>query len=240
MSKVTKYIVYRIFTKKERPNNAERAVIYGWSDNKYVIQAFMGQRNNSKYKWFKVKIPDVSDDNYEFTGMYTCEFKDEKKILIPTDYIDDPEYMIDYVNLKSAKSGETIKLFTTLKEEKEAEKNIQIYYHSLCSLSEIPGNGDYLGMYRSLDPRYRRALEYIGYIPKEFDIMYDSCDPVDEYNTLNKTIDEINEAYDGAAVHPPETASRMLSPMGLMMISTDADKVLYSLENFIMAMRDNL
>lgn len=211
------YLVYRVYSRKEREDPDQRSWFYGWSTSKNVIKAFKQQRDNKKYKIIKID----ADERLEYD-------------LFPN--IENPDQMIDYVKLKTAANHEEIHFFTTLSELKEAEGRIQSRFHDLCSIPDMY----ILKMFMHLDRYYLDALELLGFKPKEVDVIYDTSDGRDNYNTLELVKDEIDDAYDGMAMSPPEDPERYKYVPGLLTISQVGDKLLYSMENFITALRDDL
>ena len=96
-----RYMVYRKYSKKERPSAtpSERIVFYGWTRSKDIIKAFTTQRDKNKYKVVK-----VYDDDLDRSGS-----KD-------ADYALDDELAIDFIILPIASSKETVTLFVTSRE----------------------------------------------------------------------------------------------------------------------------
>lgn len=219
---MSKYLIYRVYSKKERPDTDNRAVLYGWTNSKDVAKAFMKQRSSDKYHLVK-----LSDEELE-----------EKTT---SDEFTDSNTMIDYVRLKSAKTHEEVSLFITRNELKEAELSIQSKFHEMSSIARITGNGDYLNMIFNLDDYYLNALIYLGYRPPELDILYPSADERDNFSTLYDVEESIEEAYAGMSENPPDgTSERYQSVPGLMTISDVASKIIYSLESFIKVLINDL
>lgn len=214
------YIVSRVYSAKERPNRSQKYAFYGWSTDKNVVKAFLKQRSPKKYVSDK-----FDDDDPRITRLFP-EIKEGFG----------GESMIDYIKLKFASTREDVKFFTTLNESKEAEIKIQQRFHELCSIDDM----DVLNMFMHLDRYYLDALEYIGFRPKEVDYIYDTSDPHDNYNTMELVKDEIDDAYQGYGISPSEGEWRYMNPPGLSVISQVADKLLYSMESFIWALRDDL
>lgn len=210
------YVVYRVYSSDERPDPSDRSRFYGWSTSKSVVKALLEQRSSKKYKYREI---DERDRHY-----------------FPE--IDDRLYMIDFAKLKSAKTREDIIFFTTLSEMKEAEIKIQERFHELSSMD----NMDAVKAFMHIDRYYLDALEFIGFRPKQIDAIYDTSDPMDNYNTFELVSSEIEDAYDGAAMAPSEDDDFVgcMNPPGLMTISQIADKVLYSMENFVTALLEDL
>lgn len=216
-----KYLVYRVYTKEERPDREDRNVLYGWSTNKSIIKAFQKQRSKDKYRVIKMSRDDI-----------VRTFSEE---------IDDTDAMIDFIKLKSAKTHEVIYLFMTLKEMRETEKKIQQLFLNQASLERIPGDGNYLELFMNLDDYYGDALFFIGYRPKEVDILFSSADPRDDYASINRVSDQIDQAYDELYGFPQEELRRPTdNVIGLSVIEDVANKICYSIESFIKVMREDM
>lgn len=214
------YIVYRIYSKDERPNMVDRSVFYGWSPSKDTIKAFFKQRDPKKYVYRKFDEDD-----------------DIMNKLFPE--IEDGSYshlIIDYIKLKFASTGEEVCFFTTSFESKEAEIKIQKKFHDLASLEDKMA----LQIFMNLDPYYLDALELLGFKPKEVDYIYDSADAMNNYNTLDLVEQEINLAYEGADNVPKNEFNKYMSPPGLLTLSNIADKILYSMDNFVSVLIEDL
>lgn len=216
-----KYVVYRVFTKKERPKKDERMVYYGWSNSKVVIKAFLQQRDPKKYAVVKLKPEDIE--------MYS-------------ESIDDDDYLIDYIKIRSTSTDEEMCLFMTRNELMESEVFIQRMFVDQASLSNIDGNGPYLNMVIGLDDYYFEALYLIGYRPKEIDILFPSADYHDDISS-DMTLDEtIESAYTGDSYSNTNQQNEH-SPMnikGLGAFKEVSNKLYYSFESFIKALRDKM
>lgn len=216
-----KYLVYRVYTKEERPDIEDRSILYGWSTNKSIVKAFCKQRSKDKYQVLKMSNDDI-----------IRTFSEE---------IDDTDAMIDFIKLKSAKTHEVIYLFMTLNEMRETEKKIQKMFLDQASLERIPGNGNYLELFMNLDDYYADALFFIGYRPREVDILFPSADPRDDYASVDRIEQQIDQAYDGLYGFPQEELRRSTdSVVGLSIIEDVANKICYSVESFIKVMREDM
>lgn len=215
-----KYIVYRIYSKKERPKLDERSSYYGWSESKSVIKAFLQQRSPDKYKVYKINKENIAPSMF--------------------DEVNDSYNMIDYIKLKSAATQEEFSLFMTMGEMKECEKSIQKMFIDKCSLSDIKGEGNYLEMFLNLDEYYADALFYIGFRPEEVDIMFPSSDYHDDYSNYVKIEEAIDDAYDGAYMHPEEVYDKNKFIPGLCAMDDVSKMLYYSLESFIKVLIDDL
>ena len=222
MDEGLKYLIYRIYSAKERPEMNERSVFYGWTSSKKVAKVFLKQRDKNKYQVIK-----MNDDEIIQNIPYSDEI-----ITI--------ESMIDFVKLRSAKTHEEIYFFTTLREMKQTEIDIQRMFHDMSSIANIKGNGNYLNMIFNLDEYYLSALFYIGYRPPELDILFPSADERDNFSTMYDVEESIEDAYDGMIEHPPETSERYQSIPGLMTINDVASKIIYSIESFIKVLKNDL
>lgn len=216
-----KYLVYRVYTRKERPDYDDRSRFYGWSKSKAVIKAFSEQRNRKKYKIFKMNKEEI--------------------VKTLSEDIDDADAMIDILTLKSVKTGEEMYLFTTNNELRECEKKIQRMILDQASLENIEGDGNYLEMFINLDEYYADALYIIGYRPREVDILFPSADYHDDPSDITKVEEVIDDAYDGVAAFPQEVygcqPNRLL---GLSTLDDPTNKIFYSIESFIKVLRDDL
>lgn len=213
-----KYLVYRVYTRDERPNIDERASFYGWSNNKSMIKAFTSQRSKKKYKILKVDQDEIAR-----------RFSEE---------IDDEEAALDFVKIKSASTHEEIFFITTMNELKETEKRIQRMFIDQASLSGIDGKGNYLEMFMNLDDYYADALYYIGFRPPEVDILFPSADYHDDYSNITKIEELIDDAYDGKYQSPAEVRDNRIP--GLVAIEDVANKIYYSVESFVKVLKDDL
>lgn len=236
-----KYIIYRIYSKKERVDD-ERFIYYGWTTSKSILKIFFEQRSPSKYKKFKVE--DINSKLSNFTGKYELILKDGARMFLPSDYIDDPDLMLDIICLKSINDPiNDFKLIMTKKEAMNTEIKIQEYFHNLSSLEYVEGKGNYVGMFLKLKNYFKNGLNFIGYRPPEVDILFPSADPMDSFNRLEKVKEEIYDAYDAVAEIPDDGSfptERYQSVPGKLSISDPASLVLYSLESFIKMMREDL
>lgn len=226
MDEKKNYIVYRIYSKKERPERVERSIFYGWTHSKDIVKIFLKQRNKKKYKVLKMTDEEV---------IYNIPNSDET-ITYDT--------MIDFVKLRSAKTAEEIYFFTTLREMKEAEINIQRIFHNMSSIDKIKDKGDgrnYLNMIFNLDDYYLSALFYIGYRPPEIDVLFPSASETDNFSTLYEVEESIEDAYSGVAEHPiDDLDGRYRNVPGLITIEDVASKLIYSIESFVMVLKDDL
>lgn len=227
MGKDYKFLVYRSFSKKERPelNHKERNVFYGWTEHKSILKAFLSQRNKNKYKVYK-----VSDEDIEKFYSEDVTYNETK---------------IDCIKTKSSKTHEEYVLFITGVELQESEIKIQQIFRDLSSIKDLPGNYNYLDMILHLDSYYFDALYYIGYRPPEIDAIYDSADPRADFSTYYDVEESIEMAYGEyfSYGYGEEYKDLMLNKstlVGASVLDDVATKIIYSLESFIMVLKDNL
>lgn len=216
------YVIHRIYNKDEiRYNNSSKSRIYGWSNNKNIIKAFISQRNKNKYY-----VEKMYGSSEEILDGYYNDL--------------DNENMINYIKLKSVNSDQEFYLFMTAVEMQEAEINIQKYFRDLCCISDIEGRGNYLEMFMNIDRYYSDALDFIGYRPPEISAMYQSMDPTDDPGDIIGITELIENAYSGSCISPYEDMRNSCKPLGLLMFTDVASKILYSIESFIKVLRDEL
>lgn len=212
------YLVYRVFDRKERPWKVDGSIMYGWTNNKKVLKAFLQQRDKNKYRVFGF-------DKEELGEMYSSS-------------IPPIESMIDMThNLKSAATGEVIPFFSTSNEFTEAQKRIHRIFQELCSLSNIESKKRdtkyFVDMYTNLDEKYTEALHYIGYRPKEIDILYDSmmeqADVIHRLDTVYETFNPREWDYEHGDMQ-----------LGYSVLEDVSEKIIYSIESFIKVLKDDL
>ena len=212
------YIVYRVFNRKERPWFDNTSRIYGWTNNKNILKAFMQQRDNRKYISYEM-------DKDELGEMFSSTS-------LPA------ETMIDLTtSLKSATSGEPIPFFSTDSEFIEAQKKIIRLFEDLSSLSNIESKKRdtkyFVDMYTNIKDKYTDALHYIGYRPKEIDILYDSM--IEEADAIYR-LDTSHE------LRGPREFDYQRGDMerGYSVLSDVSEKIIYSIESFIKVLREDL
>ena len=156
------------------------------------------------------------------------------------DVTDDSETMIDFIKLRSTQTQEEVLFFSTANELRTAEINIQKMMKDLSSISDIPGDGNYLYMILSLEDYYGDALHYLGYRPPEIEIMFPSIQGECGWGELDAIESEIDSAYDGLMISPQEVVTKNDQPLGLSTLTDVSTKILYSLESFIKVLKDDL
>lgn len=206
------YMVYRMYSNKERPGVKENSHIYGWTNNKNILKGFFKQRDERKYLVVKMRMVEIEElvcsHSYEGTG----------------------DYMIDYTKLKSSKTQEEFSLFMTVNEMREVERGVQRIFEDLSALDKINADDilSYVNMVLNLDQKYYDALFYLGYRPKEIEGLFDSdmciCDKVPWEGM------PCEEFYQPRVVN--DTPGGALKDV--------ATKIIYSIESFIKVMRKDL
>jgi hypothetical protein len=216
------YLVYRLFKKGIDDDYNSRSIFYGWSLNKSVVKAFLSQRTKGKYEVATIYgNPDA---------VISGDFNDLEQ-----------SNMINYIKLKSVKSkDQELFLFMTSEEMMEAEIRIQRYFRDLCSLNDIKGKGNYVEMFMNLNEYYSDLLDYIGFRPPEISSMCAYADYRDDPGDITGVETIINYAYSGEIIGPSETYENNTSLPGLSALTDVASKVLYSFENFVKVLRDEL
>lgn len=231
------YFIFRSYSEKERPNEENRYVYYGWSKHKIVVKAFLTQRNEKKYRVIKLTAKEI----------------EEKEDTILTSIIEgfdlyDPNFKLDYCKLKSAANKDIeVSLFSTADEMHNAEILIQRKMNKLGSLESINvpvgREKEMLEMIMNLDDYYGSALFYIGFRPIEMDILFDSVDERDSYTKLTDIEWQIHEAYDGFNEFPVESDDyipALEGPPGINNLDDVSTKIIYSLESFISVLKEDL
>lgn len=236
------YLIYRVYSAKERKDVGQRTVFYGWTDYKSVKDAFIMQRDQKKYKAIKAYRSEMGS-KYSMYMYDTVNTRGEDAFGDYIHYLEecmDDRNMINYIKLWSANTNDEVPFFTTADELHEAEIRIQRLKEDLCSMETLEGKRDarvYLEMIINLDPYYADALRYIGYRPKELDILFDS---VGSEGTLEDVEMQIHAAYDGYAESPKENITEIPGLPGLSVLEDVSSRVIYSLENFIKVLKEDL
>ncbi len=213
------YLVYRVYSKKERPEHEAREHFYGWTNNKNVIKAFFQQRDKNKYQVYKTDLEEIgekfADNNLESNSF------------------------IDYLPLKFASTGEEIKFFMTTDEMQEAEVGIQRYFREKCELVTIDrGKTRLLNLFMNLDDYYADALEYIGFIPPEVNELFPTANPLED--NIEDIEDMLSDGYDTYYGAPVERTEHLTKAPGLCMLDKVYMKILYSVESFVKVLRKEL
>jgi hypothetical protein len=196
-----------VYSADERNYSLHNSRLYGWTHNKSILKAFLRQRDQNKYSTEKHSEDEIS------------EMFSENRLF--------SENMIDYINVRSAASGEEFMLFTTLQELNECEHRIRRYFEDLSSFTYLKTKGEkipyYVNMVLSLREDYLDALSAIGYNPKEINILYDDAESEYDYRMDN--------AFDMDSGHI------VWNPLDDIKHST---RFIYSLESFIKVLKDDL
>ena len=211
------YMVYRVFSNKERPGVKDNSVIYGWTGNKNILKAFFKQRDDKKYMVINVRKSQFE----EAFHTYNHDTSDE--------------YMINILPLKSAKTHEVFNLFMTKNEMIEVEKKVQRIFDDLSSLEDIEGKdiAYYVNMIVNLHESYYDALFYLGYRPKEIEAVFDSCNDESLYPSTNHSFEgmQCEEFYNDQYINQSKE---------LLALQDVAGKIVYSIESFVKVMREDL
>lgn len=216
------YVIHRVYSKKEKYINDRKSYLYGWTDNKSILKAFLSQRTKSKYGIDEI----YADPEDILDGQYNDL---------------DSNNMLNYIILKSVNNKiDDYYFFMTYNELQETEKRIQKYFRDLCSISNIYYDDDYLGMLSHINEYYARALDFIGYRPPELSAMYPSADYTDDPGEIIGITELIDSAYCGAAIHPYEEINVNGKIPGLSMLTDISTKIIYSVESFIKVLKDDL
>lgn len=164
----TYYLVYR--TSDDRHGGVED--FYGWTNSKTILNAFLKQRNKSKYITEKITI------DADLSGAYS------KKGLVDTKYLElDKDLMIDILPIKSCQSGDIVKLFTTNDEKIRITNDIDAMFDELRSFDRMNTDNikSMVDTYSAIKDKYTDALVKIGYQPMEVEYMYDSVEDIKNY-----------------------------------------------------------
>jgi hypothetical protein len=219
MKDYQRYLLYRVYSKKERPdiNSNGRIIFYGWTNNKNVVKAFFQQRDKSKYRVYKTNLEELGE-KFSENDLESNNF-------------------IDYLPLKFVSSGEKINFFLTMNEMQETEVRIQRYFREKCELVVIDeGKTNLLNLFLNLDDYYADALEYIGFIPPEINALFPSVDQlVDDDIEYN-----ISLGYDIYYGAPVERSKHLSTAPGLNMVDKVYMKILYSVESFVKILKEEL
>ena len=208
------YMVHRLYSSKERPGVKEVSTIYGWTSSKTVLKGFFKQRNEKKYLVVKMRMSEIeeliSSNSYEGTG----------------------RYMIDFLKLKSAKTGEEFHLFMTVNELNEVERKVQKMFEELCSLDRIDKDNiiTYVNLVLNLNEKYYDALFYLGYRPGEISGLCDSDIGYDIATSI----------YEGMPCEEYYNRSSCNDEGRISELDDASNKILYSIESFIKVMRNDL
>jgi hypothetical protein len=190
-----------------------------------MIKLFIEQRSRDKYQIYKMD-------------------EDKVKYLYSNDAaspIDDKNRMIDFVQLQSV-SGDTYYFITTGFELCNAEKLIQRMVRKHCSFDKSNNIEKTVKLFMCLKDEYIELLYYIGYRPKELDILFPSADYNDNIDNIQSVEDCIDDAYEIPYNKIKNNIIDSLGhrPGGLNTIPDIASKIVYSFEAFIKVLKDDL
>jgi hypothetical protein len=213
------YLLYRVFSQKERPTLSDgNNYFYGWTNSKKIVKAFFKQRDKNKYVVFESTLDEIASRYSE------NDLRLEKKI--------------SFLKLKSAKTGEEFSIFMTSSEMCEAEKRIQRMAERHCyflNIDEKKGILHYIVLFINLKEKYQEALNYIGYRPPEMQSMFDS---------VREERAEIEECIDlayGESLNPREYYHDPQENVpGLSTLSDVSKMILYSVESFVKVLKDDM
>lgn len=223
------YLIFRVYSKKEQPKLEYRSKFWGWTIDKNILKAFLSQRDKKKYK----VITQITEEATE-------EFK---RMVDNNGYLD-RDHMLDIIKLRSAANGKIMNIFSTSGELYQYEIGIQKRMKELSSLSAIngiKGSGiNILELFVNLNDEYADALYRIGYRPPDIDILGDNA--FYGAGELDDDIEEqIGDAYCGYNESPSELAEGFhKQPPGLANLEDPAHMILYSVESFIMILKEDL
>lgn len=214
MSKDIWYMVFRVYPLDEIPDPELSCVFYGWTRSKAIAKAFLRQRAKSKYRIRRLDIEELQD-------LAQPLFDDSEE-----------QVMIDFVKLRSAKSHEEVFILTTARELMMSEIRIQKMLNEASSLKTVDADiTECVYILSNLKEKYADALYNIGFRPPEMESMYPS---EDGFTVLDETSEAIEYEY----------RNHSKSNKGLDIFQTSSDdlfsKSVYSLENFIRVMKDDL
>ena len=231
MDNEKKYMVFRVYSEKERPGVScnDRILFYGWTASKIVMKAFMKQRSKEKYM-----VKRLHDDELPLIRISP-----------------DIENMIDFIQLPSKTAGEKVNIFMTKKEMCDVERAISKFVRTSFTLTDIDAPGTkasgmqyerVLEMFINLKDKYQEALEYFAIWPYELNSLYDNVEYREgddsRYDVDYMIETSYNEEYDV----PHETYTHVTVAPGHKAVSAWklTERLFYSAEAFIMIMRDDM
>lgn len=231
MDKDKKYMIFRVYSEKERPGVSynDRIVFYGWTASKIVMKAFMKQRSKDKYVVKRLHDEDLQKYNL-YSGL---------------------ENMVDFISLPSKTSGEKVNIFMTKNEMCEVERALSKFIRSSFTLQDIDDDGTkesgkryqrILEMFVNLKEKYQDALDYFSIWPSELNSLYDDVE-YREGDDSRYDVDYMIEAsYNEEYDVPHETYVHDSIAPGHRAVSAWklTERLFYSAEAFIMIMRDNM
>lgn len=177
------YLVYRVYKGEEVKFTKQNSRIYGWTNSKAVLQAFMQQRDEKKYLSYKMG---------------------EEEFLFRTKQIDEDleRLKISFLRLKSVQEEGEFKLFMTANEAAECELRIQRLLTEYSSISKMEFKSPnkeilyFVNLHLNLKKNFQDALFFLGYRPPEIEDLFDSVEEIRSYeNDVANQIIYSLEAY---------------------------------------------
>ena len=229
MSKFDCYLIFRCRRRKQDPDlkDHERTTYYGWTQSRYVLEAFLKQRNPDKYIYRKVATEDAY--RYQHPNMVYD--------------ILDPRFMIDYVTLESAQSDVKTTLFMTNSEMERAELGIQQHFRNLTQFDpEGLGDGDdiitCINLFCNLRDDYGECLYFLGFRPVDIDLLFADMQESDR-SAWDDPDGQIEFVYRNISNYRNQLKQQK-GPRGLYGLKEVCNKIIYSLESFITYLVDDL
>ena len=220
-----KYVVFRVYSEKERPGirDNDRIVYYGWTSSKIIVKAFMKQRDNDKYV-----VKKLNDAKIEMMQIYP-----------------EIDTVIDFIRLPSKVYNTDVDIFMTKKEMKDAEKKISKFVHTSFSLEHIGTDKEHwrlLELFCNFEDKYQEALEYFGIWPDELNAVFDNIEYRESDDGIYDADYMIDASYDEEFDVPHETYTHSASIPGYkaMNVWKMTERLFYSAEAFIMVLKDDM
>ena len=220
------YLIYRSYNDDPelRDQKDLKNVLFAWTSSKVLLKGFLKQRDNKKYMVIRIE-KQLFEESYE-------------------QFTNSDRSMLNYVKLKSVKTGEECYFFTTLAELENAEIKIQQYFSDLSEIDNTKNIDKIVIAFMNLKQYYLEALYFIGFRPSQIDEMFPSANSDDNYNNYTKIETEIEDAYSSIADYPLDDFEcydyKIPTIPGLNVIDDVHNKILYSLESFIKVLKDDL
>ena len=214
MSSKPYYLIFRVYN-----GDPERDRLYAWSRNKKLVKALLKQRDSSKY--------DVKKLEREAVDYYYPEGELENG------------NQLNWLQLKSSSTGETVAFLTTMDEMQNTEKKIQNKFKSIPSLVErADGSSVVLELFHNLKDDWKNPLEFIGFRPIDLDYLFQSDDMIGCATSLDMIEGDIDDAY--SAYDDLKHKGAFKSIIGQSMLNDVSTKILYSLESFVKTLKEDL
>lgn len=203
------YIIYRIYKNRDEH-------YFGWTTDKNVLKGFIKQRSSKKYGFVRITEDEIEDKVPNTNGELSKSL------------------MINYIKLRSSRTGEEFIIFSTMSELREYEVKTHEFVQLLTALDTIDESriSFYVNLVLNLKQKYYDSLNYIGYRPKEIEELYDSMKGEEYY-------ERIGDVYE--CMPCEEYYNMPLDRMpGLSVLDDVSDKIIYSIESFIKIMKDHM